>query len=557
MMIENRRLRAPARHGEVLIDPPLAAAEELVEQNSAVLREAEIDIAGRSLADLAAEARSLLLQEANKYTAAYRDVDAPGGTSRCGARLPERILLAGHQPQLFHPGVLFKNFALAALANRLNAAAVNLVIDNDAAGPPSLRVLAGSTAAPTIEAVPFDQPAPRVPYEERRIADVATFRTFGRRVHETIRPFVANPIIEQLWPYAIEALKRTDHLGRSLAQARHRLEADWGLQTLELPLSCVARTEPFAWFVAFLLRDLPRFVEVHNQSLRDYRRAHRLRSRTHPVPDLAAEGEWREAPFWVWSADDPVRRHWFVRRVSRGEIELTDRRAWRLRLPLAEEGNAAAAVERLLQLARQGVKLRPRALMTTLYARLFLGDLFLHGIGGAKYDELTDALVRRFFGLTPPAFYAVTATVLLPVPRPGVSPADVRRIEQQLRELRFHPEQHLDGDMPDAAPHAEAKRRWLSAHAPSRDLRERHRAIESANAALQPFVEPLRERLEQERKNLSQELNNERLLGSREFSFCLFPKDELPALLHHLIAEQNTAAVSKIAGRNVIPSRTD
>ena len=41
------------------------------------------------------------------------------------------IFLAGHQPELFHPGVWFKNFALGDLARRYQATAVNLVIDSD------------------------------------------------------------------------------------------------------------------------------------------------------------------------------------------------------------------------------------------------------------------------------------------------------------------------------------------------------------------------------------------------------------------------------------------
>ena len=48
-----------------------------------------------------------------------------------------------------------------------------------------------------------------------------------------------------------------------------------------------------------------------------------------------------------------------------------------------------------------------------MYARLVLSDLFLHGIGGAKYDQLTDLIIARFFGLQPPGFVTLSATVLL------------------------------------------------------------------------------------------------------------------------------------------------
>ena len=53
-------------------------------------------------------------------------------------------------------------------------------------------------------------------------------------------------------------------------------------------------------------------------------------------------------------------------------------------------------------LPARGVRLRTRALTTTMFARYLLGDLFIHGIGGAKYDELGDEIARGFFGIEPP-----------------------------------------------------------------------------------------------------------------------------------------------------------
>ena len=43
----------------------------------------------------------------------------------------DSLLLAGHQPELFHPGVWVKNFALNGLARRHGATPLNLVVDND------------------------------------------------------------------------------------------------------------------------------------------------------------------------------------------------------------------------------------------------------------------------------------------------------------------------------------------------------------------------------------------------------------------------------------------
>ncbi|MFN9917551.1 MAG: hypothetical protein ACK53L_33510, partial [Pirellulaceae bacterium] len=41
------------------------------------------------------------------------------------------LILSGHQPELFHPGVWFKNFLLSSLAARHQAVALNIQVDHD------------------------------------------------------------------------------------------------------------------------------------------------------------------------------------------------------------------------------------------------------------------------------------------------------------------------------------------------------------------------------------------------------------------------------------------
>jgi len=71
---------------------------------------------------------------------------------------------------------------------------------------------------------------------------------------------------------------------------------------------------------------------------------------------------------------------------------------------------------------RRPEKPPPRALTLTLFARLILGDFFIHGIGGGKYDEVTDQIIRDYFGIDPPAFQVVSGTLHLPFPKFPHSP---------------------------------------------------------------------------------------------------------------------------------------
>lgn len=524
--VEHRRLRAPAEQGATLVDPPLGLAGELIARNSALLAGYDCDIQGRPIKQLAAQARQELVGRAWAYTRTYRNAPQPS----LAADTP--ILLAGHQPQLFHPGVWYKNFVLSGLARRHAAVAVNLVIDSDTIKTAGLRVPGGGIERPMIENIPFDRSTAEIPYEERPIVDRQCLTTFGDRAGGVLKSTVPDSLLSNFWPLVAERGRECDNLGLCVAQARHRQEGLWGAETLELPQSSICSLEAFYWFACHLLARLPRLWEVYNQSVVEYRRANGVRSTAHPVPDLAAQDVWLEAPFWIWTADDPRRRRMFV--CQRGdEIVLSDRGVHELWLPLTPESDAGRAAERLAEYAARGIKIRTRALITTMFARLMLGDLFLHGIGGAKYDQVTDLLISRFFGLEPPAYMTLTATLRLPPAEQMARGDDERTLDQHLRELAFHPEHFLNGALnePAVSELVSQKRRWISTPATAENAKLRCREIRRVNQSLQPWLAPLREQLSAQRQTVAESLRAARILSSREYAFCFYPEQALQALL--------------------------
>ncbi len=524
-LIQPRRLRAPREDGHALIDPAPIDGIAWIARNIQTRRLQQADLGGHALADLAAEARTRMLAAAIGYTAEYRDV------SSC--RVADKqapVVMVGHQPELVHPGVWFKNFVLSELARRVDGVAVHLLCDNDHVRATSLRVPTGPVARPRLVSIPFDQAGHMVAYEHRMVQDHDLFRAFGRRVAETIEPLVHDPLIRAWWPSAVEAMEAGAPLGAAVARARHVLEGRWGLNTLEVPLGQLCGQMPFQYLAAHLLHHCAWFLQVHNDCLAAYRQVNRVRSHAHPVPDLAQLGEAIETPFWLWTRDDLIRRPAWINRPGRN-AELTDRHSVVIPLGLDPDGDLESTVQRLQNAERQGIYLRPRALMTTMFARLLLSDLFIHGIGGAKYDELTDALVRRFFGIEPPAFLVATLTAMLPIHRQDVVPADLRRIDDLLRELRYHPECHVDV-LPETERLIERKRNLVNAAPPTMDRRQRHQELEQVNANLRRFLEMRRDGLLRQRRDLQVALRSTAILASREYAFCLFPERNLrPRLL--------------------------
>jgi hypothetical protein len=538
-----RRLRTPQHSGTAVVEPPFAQAAGLLAHNR---EQGSMDfgLGGRSAAELRRQARSELAAAARQYTAAYRDV------SFFADETPRSIFLAGHQPQMFHPGVWLKNFALGRLAARHGAAAINLIIDSDVARPMALRVPGGTVEKPEADWIPFDRPGPAISYEERGAEDPALMASFAERIRQRLEPLGVEPLLTDYWPMVRERLRATDRLGAAVAQARHQLEGIWGLRTLEVPQSAVCDLPAFHFFSAFLLGELPWFLPAYNGAVAEYRRERRIRSAAHPVPDLAVEDGWLEAPFWIWTADDLRRRRLFAR-LSAGEIALSDRGKFEARLP---DGNIQAVAERLADLRRGRVKIRSKALITTLWARLFLGDLFMHGIGGGNYDQVTDRIIERFFGIAPPGFMVLSGTLHLPVradepSEPGrVGPElsgrrapapDPNIIQQRLWELAHHPEIFLSANSP--GPQVESltveKRRWIGVAPTVENAKIRCHAIRRVNEQLQPYLGEVRQKLLDAGQAAAARVEAEKILRGRDYAFCLYPAETLRDFLARLLAE--------------------
>ena len=164
-----------------------------------------------------------------------------------------------------------------------------------------------------------------------------------------------------------------------------------------------------------------------------------------------------------------------------------------------------------------------------MFARLMLGDLFVHGIGGAKYDELGDEVVRRFFGIEPPGYLTLSMTLWLNLGTDPASPERLHSIDRQLRDLTFNPDRHLEpGAAAEASRWIEAKRdALLGAVETHRQRLERFAELRRCNAALQPWVHEARQSLIDERARVRSGLHRNSLAHNREYSLVLHSESRL------------------------------
>ncbi len=554
---EYQDYRAPRADGTALVQPSAESLVENLGSPSFVGSPHGIEFCGKSLDYVREQARREVVEKAVQFTSRYRDLPA---------RLQNydrtrSLILSGHQPELFHAGVWFKNFLLASLASETDAIGINFLVDNDLCRSTAIRVPtreldATQEQAPTTgsssrvrigpdagfiaKSILFDSPRDAVPWELRRLGSEETWKNFPAAVQQCLLPGIHQPILSDLWPDACDAVRRTNRPGLALAQARHKLERRIGLKTLEVPLSDLVSTLAFARFSIQLLSELPRFHEIYNSQLNRFRIAHRIRSHAHPVPALEQQHGWLEAPWWVYRDEAPQRQPLWVR-VQDEQLMLSDRSGWQAVIEGRLDCDNASS--QWLDLLADGICLRPRALLTTMYLRIMVSDLFIHGIGGGKYDQLTNGIVREFFGIDAAPMAVATATLHLPIALNAQHESQVESANgesesaaerDRMWQLKYHAERMVAATSEEFET-LRTQKSLLLAHIPARGEKWRwHREMTAVNRRLKELAAAEIDASKQRLDELAVQERQQRVLRSREYSFCLYPLEMIASRLKEL-----------------------
>ena len=515
------RLRAPQRDGQTLDVPAADDVQSLFEKNVATRASSAWSTEVFDVAHWQSIARREAVAMAVAYSRRYLPEAAQLEEISTDDGRP--ILFGGHQPRLFHPGVWYKNFRLHHLATKFNAMSINMVVDNDLTVGSSIKLpIVNSGTSVRTGFVAFDDPGPTVPLEMRGVQNESMFRSFADRLADQIRPVVKRPLVKELWPEVLAAMESlgTASAGAVLAAGRHRLEWANGIRTLDVSVSHLASTSSFAALAACIIENIESFQATYNGVLKRYRTLHGIKSSAHPVPALVTQKRWLETPFWIWTTDEHQRRPLMVRHVNK-EIEFSDSHSTlatvpRSQLPQWIQEQACSVLP-----GKPKFFIRPRALITTMFSRLLASDLFIHGIGGAKYDQVTDQIIAEFFGGQAGSYLTSTATFRLPsAVIEEISPADIVKQRTLIRQMRFHPEKFIEQPSKDAANLISAKADAIADTA-EHSGRKRHEAIESANARLQSFIADEKQSASARLKMLQDGLRDSQIMHSREYSICL------------------------------------
>jgi hypothetical protein len=500
--------------------PPIDSWSVRARAGRAALDGSGAAIGGVPLGELRREARGEALALARAYTRSLGIEPGPGGD-----RL---VLCTGHQPVLCHPGIWVKYLAMARQVPP-DGVGLNLIVDSDAVEEVAADV-PGEDGRLYRARVVLASAAPDVPAEVMPAPSAGEWRAFAAEIDAHLRT-IDDPAVLEGWVRAREVPPPPSHAGLAGAVTALRRRLEGPRPYLDLPVSALADLPAFRRFAMAILRDARRFAQVHNTCLGACRVHYGLRTAAQPFSDLAVEGDLVETPFWYVAAS----RRWPL---------FVEPGAGRL---VAADQVVGALPEDPSERAFAGMAIRPRALTLTAFARLVVADMFVHGVGGARYDCATDAVIRAFFGVSPPEYATVTATLFLPFETGGSREAERQRLRRALLDLQHNPDRHLP--QKTGAHTSLVAEKWNlirgledSAGLSRRERRAATQRIREINRLLQVAVAGQMEEVQEALRRLDRHQEDAEVTAYRGYPFLLFPVEAVERLVD-LLAQDRTASV--------------
>lgn len=416
----------------------------------------------------------------------------------------------GHQAEFWHPGILAKYIAAAAIAERVRAAGGRasvtwLVVDQDANEPwkISYPAVVDGNLVKAVWNVPVAGGA------------TASSGTFSADTPTCALPVLsAGPVPKNAHAAAAEGLESIrsallrhqgeSNAARQVAKSLCDLLVPWCKPDDVVYASELWRGRAFAGFVDLMRSDPAGCVAAYNRAVAQVPEAR--------VRPLGVEGNRVELPLW---------------RMPRG-FGGARRVVW-------SDGLASLKLE----------ELAPRALAMTAAVRLGASDLFIHGTSGGVYDRITELWVADWItkGGSQAATGVVTATRHLPFDVKVRTPEEIARAR-----WKAHAARHSPGVLGDEA--GERTRRELVNSV--KTARARGESPRAAFAALHAFLAQERaqhagriEQVNQAAAEAAGDSDVARVVYERAWPFPLYPRGVLDELAREVRAGADVAVQKK------------
>ena len=465
------------------------------------------------------------------------------------------IIQSGHQPAFFHPGIWIKNIFLNKLIKSSlpdKSLGLNIILDNDICKNLNLSLpVLSSNGNLKLEKVNFLSSAltPNLPFEEYPCPSLEMIAIFNWDIIHRLKSLESENedilnnfknfahCLENSFRFCSRNHKRAN-LGEFLGLARRLYEQEIEPAYLEIPFSQICDSDEFLSFFLEITKNIESFSKIYNNKLDEYRTLFKIKNRAHPSPNLIIKENLIEVPFWIWREGDQ-RRKIFILREEGGNFLYND---FYDKIFLIEKDSLKSLSSLKASLKERKLKIRPKALLLTLYNRLFISDLFIHGLGGAKYDLVTDEIIRKFFKVEPPHFLVISCTLYLDFKSsPGAFDYKISTLKKKIRELEFNPERYVSElsltkkekikirELAEKKTELIKKIKEVLSPVEKRKISEE---IKDINSSIGKKVGPLKYELNKKIEKEEKKMKQSKVYTFREFPYCFFSAKTLLNLLN-------------------------
>jgi hypothetical protein len=326
------------------------------------------------------------------------------------------IVMAGHQPVVFHPGLFFKTELLSTLARDAGAFGVHVVIDTDEGG-------ACEVSWPRIEGEQLIVRRAVIASAESTVTDSSAtdpmlYTSQRIKAQEEIKEIFDEMQSDLRASGLMGEAERARGMGAIYANlagcplAAANSIARWSVERRgyrEVLLSTLLKETSLTEVLRELTQDSERLFRSYNDSLGRYRREHSIKNVANPFPNLKTESGSYELPLWV----------------------VSDRE----RKPLLSGPSQSIKLPEDSYLATRGS-------ITTMLLRAYCSDLFIHGLGGGRYDRFVTMFASEYQQIELPTFVVASRTRLLDEKRVEKLSASIARA-RSIKEVVSQTERYL------------------------------------------------------------------------------------------------------------------
>lgn len=412
----------------------------------------------------------------------------------------EKIKIAsGHQPYIFHPGIWAKIIFL----NFFNDFE-KMFITNDSDVKDGIFI-----------EIPFFDGKWRKIREyiylnsEKKTFEEYDFYKFKRGIlffserFKEIEKFIREDVKEKILIF-IKNLNEYEDVVSSIILTRKNFERE--IKYGEKIVSEICKEENFLKFFLYFFYEGEKIFDIYNKKLEEYRIIKNIKKEGEPFPFLLKYNDFYEIPFWI--IKDGRKRIF----KNKNSLYIENEKIKELSFDFEKD------IEKI-----RNLKIRPKALTLSIYQRIFLSDLFVHGIGGARYDEFTEKFFEDVFNLKIPEFIFLTGTFYLFEGNPSDLSSKISELIQKRNFLIHHPEKFLKDD-----PLVNEKIKLIEEiRNLKKNKREIGERIKKINEKLKEKIEGILKEIEREINVLMEKEEEEKVKYYREYPYFYFDYERI------------------------------